>query len=442
MTPGLCSFARRAVSRFRVDGGGVVEVECRAFDRPRPGCPESASGKSDLLFENSHLGFSPLPRHHAGLQPVQLQESTGVSAESSQNSRQTPRWQVLEEKVGSNTTRRYVWSPVYVDALVLRDRDTDGNGTLDERLWAQQDANWNVTALVDGSGAVVERYAYDPFGSVTVYDSSYGVRGGGSLYSATYLWQGRPMDSISGTYNFRIRDVSWTLGRPIQVDMLRFGAGDVNFYRWEGNRPVNVVDPLGLDWQTGLTPTTPNGKIESIKENEGKLVGKITDANGVVVLEVWVINGALSGRLPNNNKPLGFGICLPPSGHNVFFYNTDKNGKVTDIVWYNIGPNENKPKKECVAFLEKPGKGVSFSQERLPEAAKEGYLNPLPEKRRPCDVYMGFTALETVRYTMTMTAKGPELKVHRLYMDNKTGTIEWKEDSKASVGLDPSEFPK
>ena len=28
------------------------------------------------------------------------------------------------------------------------------------RLWAQQDANWNVTALVDAAGDVVERYVY------------------------------------------------------------------------------------------------------------------------------------------------------------------------------------------------------------------------------------------------------------------------------------------
>ncbi|MBX9585309.1 MAG: hypothetical protein K2X87_33805 [Gemmataceae bacterium] len=56
-------------------------------------------------------------------------------------------WQVLEERVGANARVRNVWSPVYVDALVVRDRDTDSNGTLDERLWAQQDANWNLTAL-------------------------------------------------------------------------------------------------------------------------------------------------------------------------------------------------------------------------------------------------------------------------------------------------------
>ena len=66
--------------------------------------------------------------------------------------------------MSSQTTVQYVWSPVYVDALILRDRDSDGDGTLDERLWVVQDANFNVTAVVDDSGEVVERYIYDPFG--------------------------------------------------------------------------------------------------------------------------------------------------------------------------------------------------------------------------------------------------------------------------------------
>ena len=70
-------------------------------------------------------------------------------------------WQVLEEQVSGAAKINYVWSPIYVDALVLRDRDT-GGGTLSERLWVQQDANWNVTALVNSSGTVVERYVYDP----------------------------------------------------------------------------------------------------------------------------------------------------------------------------------------------------------------------------------------------------------------------------------------
>ena len=172
-------------------------------------------------------------------------------------------WQVLTEKVGSATTKRYVWSPVYVDALILRDRDTNADGTLDERLWVQQDANWNVTALLDGSGAVVERYAYDPYGVRIVYDASYTVRSGGSSYDFQHGFQGRPYDAISATYNFRNREVSATLGRPIQVDMLRFGAGDVNFYRWEGNHPTNSVDPSGLD-EVSFTSWVSNYAIPSL----------------------------------------------------------------------------------------------------------------------------------------------------------------------------------
>jgi YD repeat-containing protein len=75
---------------------------------------------------------------------------------------------VLEEQVGGQTTAQYVWSPVYVDALVLRDRYAGGVRT--DCLYVQLDANWNVTSLVSTGGVVVERYVYDPFGKVIVRD--------------------------------------------------------------------------------------------------------------------------------------------------------------------------------------------------------------------------------------------------------------------------------
>ncbi len=39
-------------------------------------------------------------------------------------------WQVFEDKNGSNTLNRYVWSPAYLDGLVTRDRDRVAKGTL------------------------------------------------------------------------------------------------------------------------------------------------------------------------------------------------------------------------------------------------------------------------------------------------------------------------
>ena len=70
-----------------------------------------------------------------------------------------------------------------MDALVLRDRDSNGDGTLEERLWVVQDANYNVTAIFDNAGNVVERYIYDPLGQVTVLDADWTERPSGSQYA-------------------------------------------------------------------------------------------------------------------------------------------------------------------------------------------------------------------------------------------------------------------
>ncbi len=61
-----------------------------------------------------------------------------------------------------------------MDTPVLRWRDLDGDGDFDgsdETLYYTTDANHNVTALVDDSGTVIERYVYDAYGEVTVLEA-------------------------------------------------------------------------------------------------------------------------------------------------------------------------------------------------------------------------------------------------------------------------------
>jgi RHS repeat-associated protein len=158
-------------------------------------------------------------------------------------------WQVLEERSDGTTTAQYVWSPVYVDALVERDRGS-------ERLYAQQDANWNTTAMVDNTGTVQERNVYDPYGQVTVLTPSWGSRGT-SAYAWIYLHQGGRFDGVMGLYYFRQRDYSPGLGRWMQQDPVALLAGDNNLYRGEDDSPVTRVDPLGLStqWKPGVWPS-------------------------------------------------------------------------------------------------------------------------------------------------------------------------------------------
>jgi uncharacterized delta-60 repeat protein len=73
------------------------------------------------------------------------------------------------------------------------------HGGLDERLYAVQDANYDVTALVDTAGAAVERYQYDPYGSFTVLDANFSADADGqSEVGWVYLHQGGRYDAATG----------------------------------------------------------------------------------------------------------------------------------------------------------------------------------------------------------------------------------------------------
>jgi RHS repeat-associated protein len=153
-------------------------------------------------------------------------------------------WQALEDRVGGQAKVQYTWSPVGTDTLVLRDRDVGGTG-LTERLWVQQDVHGNITALISGSGQVVERYLYSPYGAVLVRGADWSPLAG-SAYDWRYLFQGGRYEWATGLYNFRARDFSPSLGVWLRPDPLGFGGGDTNLYRYVGGNPATYGDPSGL----------------------------------------------------------------------------------------------------------------------------------------------------------------------------------------------------
>jgi RHS repeat-associated protein len=155
-------------------------------------------------------------------------------------------WQVIEERVNGQTQTQYVWDPHSVDTLVERDSNPGSNGNLMLRLYAQQDAKGNVTALLDTSGKVVERFVYAPYGQVLVLTPDWS----GTMSDAFnwfYLFQGGRYNATSGLYNFRYRDYSPTLGRWLQQDPIGYAGGTSDLYQMESNNPISRTDPYGLD---------------------------------------------------------------------------------------------------------------------------------------------------------------------------------------------------
>jgi len=130
------------------------------------------------------------------------------------------RWKPLEERIGSATTaaRSYLWGerPGHRDELVLRDRDTDGNGTLDERLYATMDY-FNGTAVMNTSGTVLERYAYSAFGVRRIMAVDFSPRSTSS-YAWDFGFQGQFRDAETGWYNYGYRFYVPMIGRWINRD--------------------------------------------------------------------------------------------------------------------------------------------------------------------------------------------------------------------------------
>jgi RHS repeat-associated protein len=144
--------------------------------------------------------------------------------------------------------------------LILRDRDAvaggdlggDGNpnnGTtgLDERLYALQDANWNVTTLVTAAGAIAQRFLYDPYGTSHVLNDNFTDKTGGDGFEWGYRFTGQELDLVIGIHFYDSRLYAQHLGVFITHDIIPAA----NSYQYVNGSPLNYTDP------SGMLPTGP-----------------------------------------------------------------------------------------------------------------------------------------------------------------------------------------
>ncbi len=176
------------------------------------------------------------------------------------------RWQAIEERLGSSSTpdRHFVWGLRYIDDLVLRDRST--TGTLNERLYAVQDANWNVTSVTDTSAAVQERYRYSAYGEPTFLDATLAPITAGGSFEWEALYCGYRWDTESGLYQVRFRNLQPCLGMWCTFDPLGVSNNEVNLLRYVSNATLTLVDPFGLQ------PRPGERFMQGIKQVPGKIV--------------------------------------------------------------------------------------------------------------------------------------------------------------------------
>jgi RHS repeat-associated protein len=157
------------------------------------------------------------------------------------------KWQVVEERVGtsSDAERQFVWGLRYVDDVVERDRDTTGDEALDERLYGLQDANWNVTGLVDENGSIQERYSYAAYGQPNFWSPAWGSRGFSAVENEI-VFTGRRRDAETAFDSYRARSQHALTGRFLSRDLSGYAGREWNLYEYGGSNPTRRMDPFGL----------------------------------------------------------------------------------------------------------------------------------------------------------------------------------------------------
>ncbi|MBU2571888.1 MAG: hypothetical protein KJ725_18035 [Gammaproteobacteria bacterium] len=118
---------------------------------------------------------------------------------------------------------------------VVNGYQKDGNNKLVNTTY-HHDALQSVLGQSGHEGSVLAAQSYGAFGNVL---SQTGPGNNRLKYT------GREEDS-TGLYYYRARYYDPFIGRFISEDPLGFDAGDVNFYAYVGNNPVNANDPTEL----------------------------------------------------------------------------------------------------------------------------------------------------------------------------------------------------
>jgi RHS repeat-associated protein len=117
--------------------------------------------------------------------------------------------------------------------------------TLVSNICHYQDKLGSTTHVANASGALLESYRYDLYGTPSYFNSTSQPINASTVGIAD-LYAGERWIPELGLYDLRNRFMSPELGRFLQPDPIGFKGDAANLYRYCGNDPIDRTDPAGL----------------------------------------------------------------------------------------------------------------------------------------------------------------------------------------------------
>jgi RHS repeat-associated protein len=180
-------------------------------------------------------------------------------------------WRCLAEYEGSTPAlaRKFIFGTYLDEPLALIDVDTSEN-----IYYYHQNRLYNVAAMTDSSGNVVERYTFSAYGLPLILtgagtdttwgttDDVFATNPSASAIGNPYLYTGQRWDPETENHYYKNRYQRPTLGRFISKDPLEYVDG-MNTYEYVRSRPMVLVDPHG----TSISPRDSVGDFEGFWSN-------------------------------------------------------------------------------------------------------------------------------------------------------------------------------
>ena len=193
-----------------------------------------------------------------------------------------------DEGSGLDRRRQYVWGLDYIDEPVAQTNAPEETGDPTVTYFVLTDANYNVVALTDTSGALAEQYSYTPYGELfdaeqdhDNFDGTFAditqLTGPNAAVLTNLGHQGLWREFLVDVYHNRAREYFFLLGRFAQEDpfgtrYFAYGASapyarpprlgrpscarsqyrdGLNLYAYLRNNPPVGQDPSGL-WKANI----------------------------------------------------------------------------------------------------------------------------------------------------------------------------------------------
>ena len=175
----------------------------------------------------------------------------------------------------------------------------------------RKDAQGNVIALMNASGAVVARYLYDAWGTCVVVNN-----GGTEISDANHIgnlnpfrYRGYYYDVETKLYYRKTRYYDPEVGRFMTIDGMEYldpeTINGLNLYAYCGNNPVMAVDPNGNKWWRWLLGAVIIIAAVALSVVTAGVAASISAALGGGMLGA-IAGGAIAGAITS----FGIGVAV------------------------------------------------------------------------------------------------------------------------------------